>query len=100
MKRRTYLLVFQENALNRGDELKPFADALDEGERLFRFDYNVAFLQSFQNVETLTERLRNGALADAYFFLADVTDTSRAGNMVPKFWDILRGQGELVAAPS
>jgi len=95
MTHRTYILVFRENVSNNTDELKPFADALDEGERLFRFDYNIAFLQTDQDVEALTTRLRAGQLSETYFFLADITDSSRAGNMVPVFWDILHNHDKL-----
>lgn len=101
MTRRTYILVFRENSLRDEEELKSLADVLDEGEKLFRFDYNVAFLQTGQDVETLTARLRNGRLSeDNLFFLADITKTARAGNMAPSFWDLLRNQDNLIAAAS
>jgi len=98
MTPRTYILVFQENLESSTDEMKLFADALDEGERLFRFDYNVAFLQSAKDVEALTQRLRSSPLNKTFFFIADITDASRAGNMVPAFWDILHYRDKLTAA--
>ncbi len=98
MKRRTYLLVFRENDQTKIDLPKELESAIEFGDVLFRFDYNVAFVQSKQNVQALTERLRKTQLGDAYFFLADVTDTSRAGNMVPSFWDMIRDPSKLVAA--
>jgi len=98
MTLRTYILVFQENLETRTDEMKLFADALNEGERLFRFDYNVAFLQSTKDVEALTQRLRASPLNKTLFFISDITDASRAGNMVSAFWDILHHGDKLTAA--
>ncbi|MGO9675308.1 MAG: hypothetical protein ACLPSF_14265 [Methylocella sp.] len=98
MTRRTYIVVFRENSLRDADQLKFLADALDEGEKLFCFDFNIAFLQTRQNVETLTARLRAGRLGQSdLFFLADITNSPRAGNMVPAFWNLLHNQDKLVA---
>ncbi|HKH80340.1 MAG TPA: hypothetical protein VKA03_01780 [Methylovirgula sp.] len=95
MIEKTYILVFQEDVGMTTDEMKPFADTLKDGERLFRLDHNVAFLQTADDVETLTKRLHSGPLSKGYFFVADISDTSRAGNMVPRFWDILHNKDKL-----
>jgi hypothetical protein len=94
MKRRTYILVLRNDSTKAIDLLKAFSESmLEDGDIFFRLDYNVAFFQSLHDVETLTARLRKIGLTGAYFFLADITDTSRAGNMVPEFWDMLHGTG-------
>lgn len=98
MIQRTYILVFRENFGTGTDAMKAIADALNEGERLFRFDENVGFLQTTQDIEMLMERLRSGPLGKTFFFMADITDASRAGNMVPIFWDILHQQDNLSTA--
>jgi len=94
VKRRSYILVFRNNQNEKLDVLEEFKEGvLEQGDVIFLLDHNVVFLKSVHNVETLTARLRERALTNAYFFLADITDTSRAGNMVPPFWDILHGTG-------
>jgi hypothetical protein len=94
MRRRTYILVLRDDSTKAIDLLEALSDnMLENGDIFFRFDYNVAFFQSVHDVETMTARLQKTGLASAYFFLADITDTSRAGNMVPAFWDMLHGTG-------
>jgi len=97
MRPRTYILVFRETSAGRADDMKRIVDVLDQGDRLFAFDVTTAFIETRQNVESLTAQLRGGPLRDALFFLADITDTSRAGNMVPAFWDMLHAANAQIA---
>lgn len=98
MTQRTYILVFRERSVYDNINFMAFGNALKEGERLFGFDDNVVFLQSSESIETLTKRLRSIGLDNTHFFLADITDANRAGEMVPSFWDILHQKDNLNTA--
>jgi len=96
MTRRTYILVLYKNrATDIADDIKPIVDHLDPGDSGFAFDNNVAFLNTAQDVATLTKYLNAGPLSNMQFFLADITNADRAGNMFPVIWDFLHKKDEL-----
>jgi hypothetical protein len=97
MTRKAYILVFSSRS-TVFDDAKALAKILDEGDKMYAFDGNVVFLFTAQTVDSLTERLRAGPIGEGQFFLADVGDTSRAGNMTPKFWSLLHSVDELSSA--
>jgi hypothetical protein len=98
MTRKVYILVFSPDATWVLTDAKPIAGVLDEGDGLYALDGNILFLKTAQNVEALTERLKSGPIGEGQFFLADVTEAARAGNMAPKFWSYLRETEALAPA--
>lgn len=96
MTRRTYILVLYKNrATDIADDIKPIVDHLNPGDTGFAFDNNVAFLQTAQDIETLTTRLNASPMSNMQFFLADITNANRAGNMFPVVWDFLHNKDQL-----
>jgi hypothetical protein len=97
MKVRTYILVLYNNPCTGRltNDLRPLADLINIGDKLLTFDNNVAFLQTAQDVDTLTTRLNAGPLSNMQFFLADITNANRAGNMFPVAWDFLLNKDQL-----
>ncbi|MGJ0451928.1 MAG: hypothetical protein ACR65T_01660 [Methylocystis sp.] len=98
MNRKVYILVFSPDAAWVHTEAKPIAGILNDGDGIYVLDGNILFLKTAQNVETLTERLKSSLTGKAQFFLADVSETARAGNMAPKFWSYLREAETLAPA--
>lgn len=98
MTRKPYILVFSAEKAWLLADAKPLAKVLDVGDRMYALDGNIAFLYTAQDVETLTQRLRAGPIGEGQFFVADISNSSRAGNMTPKFWDFLRSRGVLTPA--
>lgn len=103
MTHKTYLLVISNLTAPTAERLDPLAHfsvlkVLEPGDSAYVFDWNMIFINSNQDVEALTERLRAGPIRDGQFFLADIGDVSRAGNMTPSFWDFLRSKDKLTSA--
>ncbi|BDV33606.1 hypothetical protein [Methylocystis iwaonis] len=97
MNRRVYMLVFSSGSRQMSGATAIPA-LLDEGDSLYMLDHNVLFLKTRQSVEALTTRLKQGQIGAHEFFLADVTETPRAGNMAPTFWNYLRANDLLTSA--
>lgn len=98
MTRKAYILVFSPDAAWVLMDAKPIAAVLDEGDGLYALDGNILFLRTSQQLEALTERLKASPIGKTQFFLADITETARAGNMTPKFWSYLRATETLAPA--
>jgi hypothetical protein len=73
-------------------------DVLDFGDSAYALDSNIIFISTEKNIEALTEKIRASRIGGEHFFVADIGDTSRAGNMTPKFWDFLRSKDALTSA--
>ena len=98
MRRKSYQLVFPGGTIWLTADREPLSKALDDGDEVFALDGNVAFLRTSQELEALLERLRCHYFQDAQFLLTDITDASRAGNMLPAFWNRFSAAREDAAA--
>ncbi|HMK90880.1 MAG TPA: hypothetical protein VK446_14760 [Methylocystis sp.] len=98
MTRKLYILVFSAERVWVLADAKPLAKVLDVDDKMYILDGNIVFLYTAQDVEALTQRLRAGPVGEGQFFIADISESSRAGNMAPKFWDLLRSKETLTPA--
>ncbi len=97
MKRRTYVIVFPgSNALPLAHD-NGLGNAMEPGDGIYFVDENVGFIGTALRIDDLTKRLEQVLGRKMQFFLADVTNVDRAGNMVSRFWEFLRSE-ERVAA--
>jgi hypothetical protein len=94
MTRRTYVLVVADPLfLPNSPEKTGFSllDVLEGDDSFYGFD-NTIFLNTIVEIDDLTHRLQDGPLRGTHFFVADIADTNRAGNMTPQFWDFLHSE--------
>ncbi|MBY6242205.1 hypothetical protein [Methylosinus sp. Sm6] len=93
MSRKQYIVVapgaFPRRAAWEPKAARPLDDILDVGDSVFLMGDNVAFVETTQEIASLTERLREKLFGETMFFLADITSTSRAANMPQQFWSYL-----------
>ncbi len=103
-KRRTYLLLLPEGNVQalleasgvlRGPSV--FDEILNRGDQLYAFGESSAFIRSEISIEAIANHLRRKGFEKSSFFLADVSDADRGGNMVPRFWEFLREEDRITA---
>lgn len=97
MSRNVYLVVFPGGDHWPISEATEVAGAIDVGDSIYFVDGNVGFIATAKPVEMLTDRLKKVLGSDEQFFLADITNCDRSGNMVPRFWEFLRDKEVAVA---
>src|SRR5438876_10250608 len=95
MDRKLYLLVLPgvEALIDFGSVRAVFDQFMVHGDSAYVIDGNVAILSTELGLDDLVGRLKNGPAGAAQFFITDISNSDRAGNMVPKFWSFIR-QGE------
>lgn len=99
MNRRQYLLIAPMDGEARPLRLHGpksgawIVSALDDGDRVVTLSEGAFLLVTAQNISKLTERVRAQILGDGMFMLADVTDSSRAGNLPKAIWNQLEQSG-------
>jgi hypothetical protein len=97
MRRNIYMAVFPGQDVLPVRGVDRIGDALEEGDSIYFVDRNIGFVATLLSIDVLTERLETALGSQAQFFLTDVTNVDRAGNMVSRFWEFLHSE-ERVAA--
>jgi hypothetical protein len=93
MSRKLYLLVLPGggDALFDHVAFGAFFDQIAEaGDAAYMIDGNVAIVSTSLGIDTLTARLKRRSAGSGQFFIVDISQSDRAGNMVPKFWNFIR----------
>lgn len=85
----TFLVVTpSETAVVHQDGM-PLMKAMSQGDLFFALDRNVCFLRTSLDLESLTAAL-HAQVTDGLFFVTELDEAGRSGNMMPAFWDFLR----------
>lgn len=100
MARKGYILVFSEQSvrLPAFKSARAILNVLNIGDRAYALDGNVVFISTEFGIEALTEKIRASALGQGHFFIADISEADRSGNMTPAFWDFLHSKNIMTSA--
>ena len=90
MRRNTYLVVFPGGDHWPISEASDIASAIENGDSIYFTDGNIGFIQTRRSIKALSDDLKRVLGDTEQFFITNVSDSERAGNMVPQFWQFLR----------
>jgi hypothetical protein len=97
MKRNIYFVAFPGGDVVPVRDSDRIGNALEQGDSIYFIDGNIGFIATPLSIDVLTERLEEALGSHIQFFLADITNTDRAGNMVPRFWEFLHAEEQVAA---